>query len=154
MKLQQNRQPLSWRPSSRSTLSTLCEIILLLSILHTGQGQGICDTTPESWDELVSAIDMFGGYLFLCPFTISGDKCPSSEKGYDVKSEVYLLCEPSYSGTNVRKGCVIDCPGTHFDVKNNGLLFLDGVSFSGSTSSAIRVRNGARLTAYNSIFEG
>jgi hypothetical protein len=153
MKLQHSRQPSTGRPSTHSLLPIVLQLTLLLSILHTGQGQGICDTTPTSWDELVSAIDTYGGYLFLCPFTINGDKCPSSQGGYAVKSEVYLLCEPSHSG-NVRKGCVIDCPGTHFDVRNQGLLFLDGVTFSGSTSSAIRVRHGGTLTAYNSIFEG
>ena len=148
-----HRQQQQGRQSARSIRENIFQLLLFLFTFQTVQSQsGVCDTTPRSWDDLLAAIEMYGGILFLCPFTISGDGCPSDTNGYPVTSEVYLLCEQSYDG-NVQRGCVIDCPGTHFDVLPSGLLFLDGVTMRGSTATSVRVRDRGSLTVYNSVFE-
>lgn len=127
---------------------------MLMAAIPMAESQGVCDTTPTSWDDLVTAIDVNYGTVFLCPFTISGDQCPqTSSTGYPVTTtNVFLLCEPRYEGTE-RIGCVVDCPGTHFDILEAGYLFLDGMTLKGATTSAVNVQRGGILTVYNSIFE-
>lgn len=155
--MQQQRNSQRGQRASITTLFTmkfqLSFLFIFCLIMPKAASQGVCDSTPGSWDDLLAAIDENYGFVFLCPFTIAGSSCPSDTRGHRVsKSEVILICEPSYIGTE-RIGCVIDCPGTHFDVRSSGSLFLDGMTLQGATTSAIRIRNKGKLTVYNSIFE-
>jgi hypothetical protein len=125
-----------------------------LSSLATVFGQ-LCDTEVSTWIELVEAIDQNAGIVFLCPFTIQGEGCSSDTGGLQVKpnNHIELLCEPSFSAASGQPGCVIDCPGTHFDIFANGSLLLDGITLRGSTNSAVRIQSRGSFVTYNAIFE-
>jgi hypothetical protein len=51
------------------------------------------------------------------------------------------------------RGCVIDCPGTHFTIEANASLTVDGFTFRGSQSSAITVAARGELHVFASAFE-
>ena len=129
----------------------------------------LCDHLPDnSWKSLVNAIESsFDGFVMLCPFEINGAKCPpAGETGHRLPSQssLYLMCESVYSigppsligeagGDETGTGCIIDCPGTHFEVDEYASLSLDSITLKGSLTSAIRVNNHGVLNAFNSFFQ-
>lgn len=129
--------------------------LVVTSILQRQQVRSqFCDVHVTTWDSLIHAINENSGIVFLCPFNINGDKCPTDTKGYEVQenSRIQLLCEPSYIRDS-ESACVIDCPGTHFEILPNGSLVLDGITHRGATTSAIRIQSEGSLTLINSVLE-
>lgn len=111
----------------------------------------ICTTViGNSWDGLTDALDRSYGFAILCPFRISGDNCPKDKEGYEIKdASLYAMCD---SVSSAEAACVIDCPQTHFTVFPGKKLTLDGMTLTGSKSSAIQVKPNGQLTTYNTIF--
>jgi hypothetical protein len=110
-------------------------------------------------DAIESSVD---GFLMLCPFEITGEGCPSDDApGYITPSwyDLYIMCELLYvaEGPDGRKGrqrgCIIDCPGTHFEVEENSSLTIDSFTITGSMQSAIKVLERGSLNILNSYLE-
>jgi hypothetical protein len=98
------------------------------------------------------------GLTVLCPFEISGDRCPSQDlypDGFvvDGQSDIFISCDPFLYGYNINTECVIDCPGRHFTVLQSSSLTLERMILSGATDSSIKVEEDGLVTVINSIFK-
>ena len=137
-------------------------------LLWSGTTALLCDHLPGpgDFDSLKEAVANSQGLLILCPFEIRDDGCSETGLGLLVKpnTEVTILCQKDvliqkdgFPEKNVGEdegiaGCVINCPHNHFAVATNGTLFLDGMTLSGSKTSAVYIEPGGRLEAYESTF--
>jgi len=135
-------------------MKTFFLVLLLQQFFSLTNGQ-ICDTEITSWDDLLQQIENNYGFVFLCPFEISGSECPNEPYTIPENHHVELICETSHDIRNpcANSLCTIDCPNTHFEIEHGGSLVLDGVRLSGSEDTAVRVKEGGFLVTYCSIFE-
>lgn len=126
--------------------------LVFLSMLTTANCQ-LCERVKgNSWKSLTDILDSSNGFAIVCPFRISGKECPKDNESYKVKEEdLYVMCD-SVSQSSLEPSCVIDCPGTHFEVKSGTKLTLDGLTLMGSRNSAVKVQSQGYLTTYNAIF--
>ena len=153
---------------SRAPLSQLsCMLISALLLLYPKHRvyAYLCDSLPqENWESLVDVIQAsFGGFVMLCPFEISGEGCPPEQDfpGYvvDKQENFYLMCEALYSSGSPNAlhpsetGCIIDCPGTSFELRENASLTIDSFTIRGSQQTAIRIGGFASLNLFNSFME-
>ncbi|CAB9498961.1 Inherit from arCOG: Periplasmic copper-binding protein [Seminavis robusta] len=127
----------------------------------------LCDSLPEqTWEGFLQVIEgSSGGFALLCPFEISGQDCPSSASsvGYSLPSstDLYIMCEAHYAVgpsqlnevETYEAGCIIDCPGTHFQVGTNASLSIDSFVLRGSNNTAVKVNPNGVFSAFNSYFE-
>jgi predicted outer membrane repeat protein len=97
----------------------------------------------------------YGGEIRICPFLIKNKFCDTEEKPLVISElDVFFYCDvDSSAGTDGEQGCIIDCPGTHFEIKNGRTLFLDHVTLRGATKGSIRVIDGGLMLSYNSKWE-
>lgn len=151
-------------------------ILLLLGALCFAEAFLCQRLEDNTWEGLVQALESSPEFVILCPpFDIRGGGCPSSSTGYVVptNSSLTILCDQIAFGggnsahavykegqiTNQEEqptsimGCVVDCPGTHFTVKSNARLTLDGFTLRGSTRPAIEIEANGELHVFESKFE-
>lgn len=128
----------------------LAVVVLLTNFPLVVRSQ-LCEPVGTSWQRLTEVMEWSFGFAIVCPFEISGTNCP--DQPLQVKNpDLFMLCEPSFDGTDEYPTCLINCPGTHFEVLPNESLTLDGFTLQGSTSSAIDVHPMASFEAYHSTF--
>lgn len=114
----------------------------------------------STWAGFVQAVvdSSAFGFAVLCPFEISGDRCPSREEypeGFTTaeQSDVFISCDPFLYGYNIDTECIIDCPGRHFTVAPESSLTLERMILAGASKSSIKVDEIGKLTVINSIFK-
>ena len=151
---------------ARSSFLLLSSALGFISIVDAFLCQELAE---HNWDSFLQTVEASPELVILCPFEITGKGCPSSPMGYEVpaNSSLTILCDhTSFLGGNpavphlVSKegeapstGCVLDCPGTHFTVRANAKLTIDGLIVRGSTKPAIAIEPYGELQAFETKFE-
>jgi hypothetical protein len=141
-------------------IRTLLYFQLALHLVGFTFGQFCTRLNNNTWAGFVQGVtdSSQNGLAVLCPFEISGDRCPSQETYpdglvVDSLAEIFVSCDPFLYGFNMDTACIIDCPGRHFTVSELSSLTLEGMILSGATDSSITVEEGGRLTVINSILK-
>jgi predicted outer membrane repeat protein len=115
-----------------------------------------CDDikTDLSLTQLHSIIrnsDSTSGEVSICPFHISDKNCDTNGEPLIISDfDVFLRCDDQVGTLN--RFCVIDCPGTHFYVENQNILYLEKFALRGATKGSVKVSEGL-LLSYNSRWE-
>ena len=132
--------------------------ILIQFLVQFAKGQFCTTLSSNTWAGFVQAVKESYDYglAYLCPFKISGDGCPSPGDYpdglvVDGSESFFLSCDPFLYGYNTKSECVIDCPGSHFTIKESSKLTLMSFTLSGATNSSIKVETGGSLKVINSI---
>lgn len=134
--------------------------LALHHLVGLARGQFCNSLNNNTWAGFVQGVadSSQNGLAVLCPFEISGERCPSQDEYpdgliIDGLTEIFVSCDPFLYGFNMDTECIIDCPGRHFTVSELSSLTLDRMILSGATDSSIRVEEGGSVTIINSILK-
>ena len=116
-----------------------------------------CTEVYDDYSNLVAALEegQTFGSAFICPFTIQGSLCPRTDQSstISVTAPFFIIVCANFGG-GTGDACVIDCPHTHFEVLDGASLVLESMTLSGAVNTSTVVRDGARLDASYSLYEG
>jgi len=145
----------------------LCAVFLAgaLPVLANGQNyyDGCTPLANETWAGLADAINHSYIIASLCPFRISGEGCPTTDKYPDGivlgrgNNEVTIVecydITNRFGAVSTNTQCIVDCPGRHFTVASSSRgLILSNLVLRGATNTSIFVEPGANLQVGNMIF--
>ena len=107
------------------SIETFISILILLLACSQSQwceelqnSNGVTSQTAL-WNRMLLASND-GSSISFCPFIIDGDGCDLN-LGIHIHWSAFLHCETFLTPNH---SCIIDCPGTHFNI--SGTLSLDG----------------------------
>jgi len=142
-------------PAPKLRLSLLQILIILMFLQPTlSQSTQSCLTVPQP-AKLSHLHSLFnrGGNIKLCPgFVVDSEGCDTNEEPFTVSSlDLTVACDNffGYGGQ-----CTISCSGSHFDVKSERTLILEGMTLTGASSGSVTIQTGGNLIAFDSTWKG
>lgn len=126
------------------------ELLVLCPFEIKGGGCGTTNARTSQSETIGHVVAQGSSQTIVCDLAQLGGKYPDDFDftGVSKSGQQNRTTSPSHG-----RGCVIDCPGTHFSVEANASLTVDGFTFRSSKSSAITVASRGQLHVFASAFE-